>query len=154
MDDAPVRPTPVALAGRMLIIFGSLLGLLGLLFAIAGAAYPAMRRTPELAEQLASVPEGFGTVAVVLGLFLLAWGVTQVIAGAFVLRGRGWARIAGIAVGILGALTGLAGTLPGSVDANPLGPTISALFAGAHVYAIWVLIRSGEWFAAVDRAPD
>jgi hypothetical protein len=27
------------------------------------------------------------------------------------------------------------------------------LFAGAHVYAIWVLVRSGGWFAPRAVAP-
>jgi hypothetical protein len=143
----------VTIAGLLMVIFGSLIGLLGLLCVAAGAAIPALRQAPEIAEQLASVPAGFEIVAVVLGIVLLTWGVTQAVAGVFVMRRRTWARIAGIVVGILGALIGLAGSLPASVDANPVGPVIFALFGGAHVYAMWVLIRSAEWFAAVERAP-
>jgi hypothetical protein len=156
MNEAPDRPAPVTQAGWLMIVFGTLIGLLGLLFALAGAAFPAMRQLPEVAEQLESVPEAFGVVAIVVGIVLLGWGITQVVAGIFAMRGRSWARIAGIVVGIIGGLVGLAwlvGSLPNATGSNPVGLAIAALFAGAHVYAIWVLIRSGEWFAAVDQVP-
>jgi hypothetical protein len=153
VNGEPERPAAVTVAAVLLMVFGSLIGLLGLLCVVAGAAIPALRQAPDVAEQLASVPEAFGMVAIVMGSILLTWGVTQVLAGVFVMRGRTWARIAGIVVGILGALTGLAGSLPASVDANPVGPIIFAVFGGVHVYAIWVLIRSAAWFASVERAP-
>lgn len=135
------------MAGVFLIVLGVLIGFAGLLFALVGAAFPAMRESPDLVDQLGPLPESFGVFILVLGLVLLGWGVMEVLAGAFVMRRRTWARIAGIVTGILGALAGLAGSLPGDTGANVVAISISLLFLGAHVYAIWVLVRAGAWFS-------
>jgi hypothetical protein len=144
---APPRPSSVTVAGVFLIVLGVLIGLFGLLFALVGVAFPAMRESPDLVEQLGPLPESFGTFILALGLVLLAWGVVGVLAGVYVMQRRTWARIAGIVVGVLGALAGLASSLPPATGANVAVIIISLLFLGAHVYVIWVLVRAGAWFS-------
>jgi hypothetical protein len=149
---APRRPGSVTASGVLLIVLGLLIALFGVMAAIVGAALPALRSSPDFIDQVGTLPESFGTFVLLLGAILLAWGVAEVLAGAFVLQRRTWARIAGIVVGILGALAGLAGSLPGQDGVNVLGLAISLLWVAAHVYAILVLIRVGAWFSAEGAA--
>jgi hypothetical protein len=148
------RPGSVTATGVILIALGALIGLVGLIFTLGGMAWSAIRASPEIARQYGQLPESFGLFILVLGIVLLAWATTELLAGIFAMRGRTWARIAGIVVGILGALAGIAGVVPGNAGANALSLSISSLFAGAHVYVIWVLVSTGGWFAAEDRAAE
>jgi hypothetical protein len=143
---APTRPAPITLAGVFLIVLGVVIGLFGLLVGLVGLAFPSIRTSPEIVDQLGALPEGLGTFMLVLGVVLLAWGVTEVLAGIYAMQRRGWARIAGIVVGILGTLAGISLGLPSPAGVNGVATSIGLLLAGAHAYAIWVLVRSGAWF--------
>jgi hypothetical protein len=143
----PPRPPAVTAAGIILIVLGILIGLIGLLFVLVGVAYPAMQNSPDLVGELGPLPEGFGVFILGIGLVLLAWGVAEALAGIFSLQRRTWARITGIVVGVLGALGGLASSIPPPTGANVAVIVIALLFLGAHVYVIWVLVRSGAWFS-------
>jgi hypothetical protein len=130
----------------MLMIFGVMLGLFGLVFTLFGATFSTLRLQPELIDQLGPLPESFGGFILGFGLVILAWGVLEVVAGGFVLRRRGWARITAIVLAILGTLAGLALSLPRE-GTNPVGLTITLVFMGGHAFAIWALSRSGTWFS-------
>ena len=144
----PSRPGAITAASIILIIFGVILGLLGLLVMLGGALFPAIKDSPELADQLGSVPASFGTFVLVLGAIMAAWGSLQVVAAIFVLTRRTWARITAMILAILGALIGLATIIPGENGLTPVGATISLLFVGAHAFAIWALASQGSWFSA------
>ena len=62
---ASARPGVITAASIILIIFGVILGLLGLLVMLGGALFPAIKDSPELAGQLGAVPESFGTFILV-----------------------------------------------------------------------------------------
>lgn len=144
----PRRPGAITAAAIILIIFGVILALLGLLIMLGGALFPAIRDSPEFAGQLGSVPDSFGTFIVVLGAIMSVWGGVQVVAAIFVLSRRIWARITAMILAILGALIGLATIIPGEAGLTPVGVSISLLFVGGHAFAIWALASQGRWFAA------
>jgi uncharacterized membrane protein HdeD (DUF308 family) len=149
----PARPTSMTTAGIFLIVLGVPVGLIGLLAGLAGLAFPSIRSSPEIVDQLGALPEGLGIFMLVLGVVLLAWGVTEVLAGAFVMQRRGWARIAGIVVGILGTLAGISLSLPNQAGVNYVALVIGLLFGGGHAYAVWVLVRGGDWFTPGELPP-
>jgi hypothetical protein len=144
---APPRPGVVTVAGIVLIVLGAILVLFGLVFVLVGAMWDSLRTQPEVVEQLGRLSESFGAFALVLGLIVLIWGVLQIVAGSYVLARRTWARITGIILAILGALAGLATSLPGEGGVNPASLFVSLLFTGGHVFAIWALTSSGRWFS-------
>jgi hypothetical protein len=129
-----------------LMVFGVMLALFGLVFTLFGAMFSELRLRPELIDQLGPLPESFGAFLFGFGLVILAWGVLEVVAAAFVLGRRSWARITAIVLAILGTLAGLALSLPRE-GANAVGLTITLVFMGGHAYAIWALSRNGSWFS-------
>jgi hypothetical protein len=137
----------VTASAVMLIVFGVMLALFGLVFSLFGAMFDTLRLQPELIDQLGPLPDSFGGFILGFGLVLMAWGVLEVVAAAFVLRRRGWARWTAIVLAILGTLAGLALSLPGDAGVNPVGITTTFAFMGGHAFAIWALARSGTWFS-------
>jgi hypothetical protein len=145
---APPRPGAITAAAILLIIFGVILALLGLLVMLGGALFPALKDSPELAGQLGAVDDSFGVFILVLGVIMATWGGLQVVAAIFVLSRRTWARITAMILAILGALIGLATIIPGENGLSPVGATISLLFVGGHGFAIWALASQGRWFSS------
>ena len=148
----PPRPGAITAAAILLIIFGVVLALLGLLVMLGGALFPALKDSPELAGQLGAVDDSFGVFILVLGVIMAGWGGLQVVAAIFVLSRRTWARITAMILAILGALIGLATIIPGENGLSPVGATISLLFVGGHAFAIWALASQGRWFSAPAQA--
>ena len=148
----PPRPGAITAAAILLIIFGVVLALLGLLVMLGGALFPALKDSPELAGQLGAVDDSFGVFILVLGVIMAGWGGLQVVAAIFVLSRRTWARITAMILAILGALIGLATIIPGENGLSPVGATISLLFVGGHSFAIWALASQGRWFSAPAQA--
>jgi hypothetical protein len=141
------RPGVVTVSAVTLMVLGVMLALFGLVFTLFGAMFGTLRLQPELIDQLGPLPESFGIFILGFGLAILIWGVLQVVAAAFVLRRRSWARITAIVLAILGTLAGLALSLPGQGGINPVGLTFTLAFTGGHAFAIWALGRSGTWFS-------
>lgn len=148
----PPRPGAITAAAILLIIFGVVLALLGLLVMLGGALFPAIKDSPELAGQLGAVDDSFGVFILVLGVIMAVWGGLQVVAAIFVLSRRTWARITAMILAILGALIGLATIIPGENGLSPVGATISLLFVGGHAFAIWALASQGRWFSGPAQA--
>lgn len=146
----PPRPGAITAAAIVLILFGAILGLIGLLVMLGGAMFSAIKDSPELAGQLGAVDDSFGAFILVLGAVLAAWGALQVVSAIYVLSRRTWARIAAMILAILGALIGLASIIPGENGATPTGIVISLAIVGGHVFAIWALASQGRWFSAVE----
>jgi hypothetical protein len=148
----PPRPGAVTAAAVVLILFGSILGLIGLLVMLGGALFSSIKDTPELAGQLGAVDDSFGVFILVLGAILAAWGALQVISAVYVLSRRTWARITAMILAILGALIGLASIIPGESGVAPTGVVISLAIVGGHAFAIWALASQGGWFSASEPA--
>lgn len=124
---APRRSGWVTTAAVILLVVGALSALFGLIFLIVGVAFG-----PGFVEMLEAQPDAssdvdFGAVsgvftAVMVGVGIVAviWAVAHIAAGVGILAGRGWARITGIVlsvIGVLFSLLGLVGTVA-SLDAT------------------------------------
>jgi hypothetical protein len=91
----------------------------------------------------------FGAVAgalIVLTLIIIGFGVLQFIAGLKILSGRGWARITGIVLAIIGLLFGLAGM------GGDNGPLLGLVLVVANGFVLFALFTTGDWFAARSAA--
>jgi hypothetical protein len=140
----PQRPGSVTTAAVLLIVLGVLVALFGLLSLFAGAVFPSLADSPEFREQFGEMSPALGGLFLVFGGVLLAYGVIEVVTGIFLLPGRGWARITGLIVAVLGILFSLLGVLPGEDGAG-----VSILFVvllAAYGYVAWVLASTGSWF--------
>jgi hypothetical protein len=149
----PPRPGVITAAAIVLIVFGAILGLFGLLIMLGGALFSSIKDQPELVGQLGSVSDSFGVFILIVGAVMATWGGLQVFAAIFVLRGRTWARITAMILAILGALIGLSTIIPGENGVTAVALTISLVIVGADAFAIWVLASQGRWFAAVSPVP-
>lgn len=117
----PRRSAWVTTAAVVLLASGALSALFGLIFLILGLAFGSA--WTELMTGQSGLPEGADVEAmsgfltgflVVIAIVTLAWAVAHVAAGVGILAGRGWARITGMVVSVLGflfSLLGLVGTL-------------------------------------------
>lgn len=143
---ARARPGSVTAAGVILVVLGVLVGLFGALSLLAGALFPTVADSPEFRGQFGTVSEALGGLLLGVGIVLLAYGVLQVVTGIFILPGRGWARISGLVVAVLGVLIGLVGVLPGEGSTAGASVVFVALVA-AYGYAAWVLSSTGWWFS-------
>ena len=133
----PPAPEPIAVPRRsgwvttaavVLFVAGALSGLVGLVFLILGLAGGSaltelMTGQPGLPDELdVEAMSGVVTgVMVVIGVITLAWATAHVAAGVGILAGRGWARITGMVVSILGflvSLLALVGTLASSASTS------------------------------------
>ena len=131
MTDEPTsawNPTPVAPsssegasgavvgAGVILLVIATLLGIFGILAIFAGAIMGQITNlsgqsglTEEQANALMTVGRTF---IIAFGRVALGLGLAHLLSGIGVLRRRGWARILGLVMSVLGALLGgLAGVL-------------------------------------------
>lgn len=118
---APRRSGWVTTAAVVLLASGTLSALFGLIYLILGlASGPAWT---ELISGQPGVPAEVDVEAmsgfligfmVAIALVTLAWSAAHIAAGVGILAGRGWARITGMVVSVLGfllSLLGLVGTL-------------------------------------------
>ncbi|HEX6656097.1 MAG TPA: hypothetical protein VF153_07795 [Candidatus Limnocylindria bacterium] len=136
-------------AGVVMIIFGALLTLLGIFAAIGGAFISGGGAGLESQfPGVSGVTAGaVGGVIIVFAVIFLALGILDIVAGASVISGRGWARITGIVLAAIFALF----TLLGIGSNQGSGIVVSLLIIGANVFVIWALATTGSFFAARAR---
>jgi len=179
-EPPPQRPGWVTTSAVILLIVGALSALVGALMLVLGVAIgPAwtdmMSGQPGIEGIDPAMMTGIMTGSLVaLAVIALLWATGTVAAGVGILGGRGWARVLGIVLSIIGLLVtgvllasvlGSFGMTPEMIDdpsmrevtADDLrtGSAISAAFVGAFVigYAIVLvtLIRSGAYFSRRSR---
>jgi hypothetical protein len=147
----PPRPGIVTAAGITLIAIGILTLLIGLLVLLGSALFAGAAGSGLEMPGTPGVPTGmftaFAGFILVFALIVLGWGALQVLTGIKVLGGRGWARITGIVVGVIGALLAVSG-LGGGESSSVV---IAIAFLAANAFVIWALATSGGWFAATER---
>lgn len=178
---APHRSGWITTAAVVLLAAGTLSALFGLIFLILGVA--AGSAWTELMSGQPGVEEGVDLEAmsgfltgfmVGLAIITLAWATAHIAAGVGILAGRGWARVTGMVVSVLGfllSLLGLVGTLAslGAATAMMGDPTFqeqaggysaeelmgataitSVVFIGpfvvGYLIALIALIRHGAFF--------
>jgi hypothetical protein len=164
-------------AGVILLVIATLLVIFGT-FAILGGAMMGQitnfsGETGLTEEQAAALMQVGRTFILVFGGVALAIGLAHLVSGIGVLRRRGWARILGLVMSVLGVLlwlvvlvsSALAGTQPipaGYLENSGLtveeyraitstgwivGMAFSAVGLAAYIYVMVVLIRRGREFA-------
>ena len=185
-DPSPVPPAAPAASGTsgavigvgvILLVIATLLSLFGV-FAILGGAVMGQignlsTETGLTEEQAAALMSVGRTFIFVFGGVALAIGLAHLVSGIGVLRRRGWARILGLVMSVLGVLlwllvlvsSAMAGTqpIPASVLQDSgltleeyraiagtgwiVGMAFSAVGLAAYIYVMVVLIRRGREFA-------
>jgi len=141
----PGRPRAITMTGWILIVLGVPVSLAGALVMLSGALFDTIRDTPELRAQLGDLPGSFGSLLLVVGAVLLAYGVAQLVSGINILARREWARIAGLVVAILGAMVTLGSLAPGNVTTAGGTIFLLVLFA-AYAEAVYALMTGSAWF--------
>jgi len=164
-------------AGVILLVIATLLGIFGILAIFAGAIMGQITNlsgqsglTEEQANALMTVGR---TVIIAFGGVALGLGLAHLLSGIGVLRRRGWARILGLVMSVLGVLfwvlvlasSALAATQPipaGYLQDSGLtveeyrsiagagwivGMALAAIGLAANGYVVVVLIRRGREFA-------
>ncbi|MEO8638781.1 MAG: hypothetical protein ABI458_02560 [Chloroflexota bacterium] len=167
----------VVAAGVILLVIATLLGIFGILAILGGAMIGQISNlsgqtglTEEQANALMTVGRAF---IFVLGGVAVAIGLAHLLSGIGVLRRRGWARILGLVMSVLGVLvwllvlvsSGLAAVQPipaGYLQDSGLtveeyrsiagagwiiGIVFAAIGLAAYTYVLVVLIRRGREFA-------
>jgi len=163
-------------AGVILLVIATLLGIFAIIFFFAGLIIGQM---PNFTEETGLTPEeaeaamAFGrTFAIAFGGVALAFAVAHLLSGIGVLRRRGWARILGLVLSVLGVLLWLlvlASTIIAATQAIPAGyldnsgmtleeyrsvERVGTIFAiaftaiglGAYTFVLIVLVRRGREF--------
>lgn len=141
----PERPGAVTAAAVILIVLGLLVSLFGALAVFAGLVFPSMADSPDIRRQFGELSGALGGLILVVGIFVLAYGLAELLTGIFVLSGRAWARIGGLVVAVLGILFSLVGVLP--TEGGGGGVSIGfGLVLAAHAFVAWTLASRGAWF--------
>lgn len=140
------RPALVTAAAVAMMIIGVLLTLLGAVLFVGAAFFGgAASEAPGL---LASLAGAFSAAFIAASIILLAIGVLEVVAGAHVLSGRPWARIAGVTLAGATALLSILGI--GDGDARSI--LVRLLWIAANLFIAAALVIGRRWFAD-SRAP-
>lgn len=167
----------VVAAGVILLVIATLLMIFGIFAFLGGAMMGQISNfsgeTGLTEEQTAALMQIGRTFIFVFGGVALAIGLAHLVSGIGVLRRRGWARILGLVMSVLGVLlwllalvsSALAGTQPipaGYLQDSGLtvedyraiagtgwivGMAFSAVGLAAYAYVMVVLIRRGHEFA-------
>jgi hypothetical protein len=191
----PIEPTPVwnaqassvvveggasgavVSAGVILLVISALVGIFSLVALFAGAIMGEMSglyRDSGLTEEQVRVAMGLGRVVVLgVGGIGLALAVAHLFSGIGVLRRRGWARILGLVLSVLGVVIwglALVGSVVATVQPIPagylegsgltieeyrsftrvgsvVGLVITTVALSAYVFILVVLARRGREFA-------
>jgi len=164
-------------AGVVLLVIATLLGIFAILAIFVGAI---MGQMPDFSAETGLTPEeaeammAFGrTFVLAFGGVALAFAVAHLLSGIGVLRRRGWARILGLVLSVLGVLLWLlvlASTVIAATQAIPagyldnsgltleeyrsvervgtiFGIVFSAIGLSAYTFVLVVLARRGREFA-------
>jgi hypothetical protein len=182
-NPTPVAPSPsgasgaVVGAGVILLVIATLLGLFGILAIFAGALMGQITDLSGqggLTEEQANTLMTVGRTAIIaFGGVALGLGLAHLLSGIGVLRRRGWARILGLVMCVIGVLfwllvlvsSALAASQPipaGYLESSGLtveeyrsiagagwivGISLAAIGLAANGFVVVVLIRRGREFA-------
>lgn len=141
----PARPGAVTAAAVILIVLGLLVSLLGALAVLAGLVFPSVAESPDIRGQFGELSAALGGLILVVGAFILAYGLAELLTGIFLLAGRAWTRISGLVLAVLGILLSLVGVLP--TEGGGAGTSLGfGIVLAAYAFVAWVLASQGSWF--------
>jgi hypothetical protein len=134
----------VVVAGVFVLVAGLLAIVTGALFGIVGGLVAGLESVDGTGTGVLSAAGG---AAVLYGIAAVAWGVLQVFAAAAMLVHRGWGRVLGLVIGVIGlAFFGLslASALTSGEPLASMGVNL-VLVAGYGV-AVLALVTGGKHF--------
>jgi len=134
----------VTASAIILIVIGGLLTLLGGVFVLTAPLMGDLANDPDFVAQFGDISDSLQSFATTFGIILGMFGITQLVAGIFVLRVRTWARITGMICAILGALFALLFVFSG----QPVSAVIGMVVLVSYAYAFWALTTRGTAFGA------
>lgn len=137
------RPVAVTVAACVLIAFGAFIGLIALAIAALGGILLDLNNLPTWVDPPSAE---FRAVALMLGVGGLTFGISQVLTGVQVLRGRSWAQVAGIVLAVIGTLLAGLGLLQGFGGGATGVTTIFLPVMILYLYAATGLATAPEWF--------
>lgn len=146
------RPGTVTAAAIVMIVLGALITLFGLIFVLGAAVIGGAASTGDLPAEAAGMEGMLGIFAgfvIGLAVILLALGILEIVAGAQVLSGKGWARVTGIVLAVILGLFSLLGMTGGDQGGNII---VSLVFVVANAFIVYALWTGGRWFAARSGA--
>lgn len=142
----PRRPGMVTAASIALIVIGTVVVLIGLLFILGGAVISGVGNRPDLGIDLNGFSGALGGVVAVVGAIFVLFGALELLSGIFSLLGRAWARILAIVMSVLGALVAVL-ALVGARSGGGGSPVVSLVLLVAYIFVIWAMASEGAYFA-------
>ena len=140
----PSTSALVVVAGVFLLVAGLLVIVTGALFGIVGGLVAGLESVDGTGTGVLSAAGG---AAVLYGFAAAAWGVLQVFAAAAMLVHRGWGRVLGLAIGVIGlAFFGLslASALTSGEPLASMG--VNVVLVAGYVVTVLALATGGEHF--------
>ena len=125
-------------AGVLLIVFGLLLGLFGL---VALAASSVVNETDN------PLGSGFAGLFATFGVILVVFALIEIVGGIGAWGGRGWGRVIGLVYGVLGILIGL-GNAIGSRSTFDSGRTTGTGLVILAIYGFITVALAFRWKTA------
>lgn len=146
---APVgRPGMVTAGSITLIVLGALGLLIGVVVLLIGGVF-ASGEANEIAPELEGMLGAFGGMLIFIGILALLFGVLEIWVGINALGGRGWARMTGIVLSVIGAamfVGGLIAAASGDATQEGANPILNIVFIAAYAFVIYALATGGRWF--------
>jgi hypothetical protein len=136
----------VTAASIVLMVIGTLVILIGLLFVIGGAFINSVGDRPDLGIDLNGLSGAVGGIVAVVGVIVLIFGALELFSGIFALLGRAWARILAMVISVLGALIAVLGIV-GTRSAAGASPVVNVILLAAYVFVIWAMATAGAYYA-------
>lgn len=142
--------TGVTISGVILVVLGILVTLVGLLILFVGSAIGSLAPLGAAGadpQSAAAISGAFGSIIAGASVFVLVFGILQLVAGIGIFGRRSWARWLGIvmaAITFVFLLLGLLGSLGGGAD--PTGVVITIVILAAYGFCVYALGRGGRYF--------
>jgi hypothetical protein len=150
-------PAIVTAAAMAMLILGGLIVLVGLILLIVGSVVGGVDSEHAVFRSYAGLAGEYATgILIGIALIVLALGIIHLIAGAYVLRGRSWARVTAIVVAAIMAILALSSfaLVIGSpsyylaTGTVPVRVAVGLAIIGAYAFVIRGLTAADSWFAA------
>ena len=140
------RTTLAAAAGILMLVFGALGLLFGLLFVGVAGMVGGLSGSGAFGD-IPGMPAGMegaiGGFVAVIGVIIILFSLLYLIGGIGVLRSRGWGRVIGIVVGIIGGLIWLSGIFGSNATDTGVDTSGGVLFSLVlfviHLFIVVVL---------------
>ena len=140
----------VVLAAVFLLVAGFLSLVTGALFGVFGGLIAGLETVDGAGTGLFGAAGG---AVVVYGVAVMVWGILEIFAATGMLVHRGWGRVLGLAIGVIGLVfTGLAlvSALGGGEPLASMG--VNLVLVAGYGLTVLALVTGREHFRGADRS--